>query len=228
MINQEKTKYMEMTNNRTNKDSIKINHYKFECVKQFKYLGTIITYDNNITTEINARIYIANKSYYGLKKQLQSHFLSKKTKCKLYKTLITPVLTYGAESWVLNKDNIERLMIFERKVLRKIFGPLNDRGMWRIRYNTEIYNLYKEPDIIKVIKASRIRWLGHLYRGEENNISKKITFNDPLYATRKIGRPAKRWIDDVESDLNNINVRQWKKKAQERNQWKKVIGAVLA
>jgi hypothetical protein len=60
---------------------------------------------------------MANKSYYGLKKQLQSHFLSRKTKCKLYKTLIRPVLTYGSESWTLNKGNKEKLMTFEKKYM---------------------------------------------------------------------------------------------------------------
>jgi hypothetical protein len=72
---------------------------------------------------------MANKSYYGLKKQLQSHFLSRKTKCKLYKSLIRPDLTYGSESWTLNKGNIGKLMTFEKKVLRKIYGAVNDRGI---------------------------------------------------------------------------------------------------
>jgi hypothetical protein len=62
---------------------------------------------------------MANKSYYGLQKQLQSHFLSRETKCKLYKPLIRPVLTYGSESWTLNKGNIEKLMNFEKKSFEK-------------------------------------------------------------------------------------------------------------
>jgi hypothetical protein len=57
----------------------------------------------------------------------------------------------------LNKGNIEKLMTFEKKkVLRKIYGAVNDRGIWLIRYNTEIYNLYKEPDVIKVVKSQPI------------------------------------------------------------------------
>ena len=123
---------------------------------------------------------MANKIYYGLKKQLQSHFLRRKTKCKLYKSLIRPVLTYGSESWTFNKGNIEKLMTFEKKILRKIYGAVNDRGIWRIRYNTEIYNLYKEPDVIKVVKANRLRWLGHLFKTDDNNPCKKVTFNDPV------------------------------------------------
>jgi hypothetical protein len=48
---------------------------------------------------------------------------------------------------------------YDKKILRKIYGAVNDRGIWRIRYNTEIYNLYKEPDVIKVVKANRLRWI---------------------------------------------------------------------
>jgi hypothetical protein len=112
IINQDKTKYLEAVNTPSHRDFIIINSYKFECVTDFKYLGTIITNDNNIITEINSRIQMANKSYYGLKKQLQSHFLSRKTKCKLYKSLIRPVLTYGSEIWTLNKGNIEKNLVW--------------------------------------------------------------------------------------------------------------------
>ena len=228
IINENKTKYLQ-TNKDTKEKYIMIdNNYKFEKVKQFKYLGTIITNDNNMTREINTRITMANKCYYGLKTQFQSRFLGIKAKCKLYKTLVRPILSYGSESWTLIKENTDRLMIFERKVLRKIYGPVNDRGIWRIRNNNEIYNLYKEPNIIKVIKANRLRWLGHLHRSEDNNPCKKVTFTDPLYLTRKVGRPATRWLDDVENDLRALQVRNWKIEAKDRTRWRKIIGAVLA
>jgi hypothetical protein len=70
IINQDKTKYLEAVNTPSRRDYIIINSYKSECVTDLKYLGTIIANDNNITTEINSRIQMANKSYYGLKKQL--------------------------------------------------------------------------------------------------------------------------------------------------------------
>jgi hypothetical protein len=47
--------------------------------------------NNNLTQEINHRLLLAKKCYYGLKKQLGSHYLSLQTKCKLYKTLLRPI-----------------------------------------------------------------------------------------------------------------------------------------
>ena len=58
------------------------------------------------------------------------------------------MLAYGSETWVISKPDKDRLGVFERKVLRAIFGPTNDNGEWRIKYNDELYTLYKDSDII--------------------------------------------------------------------------------
>jgi hypothetical protein len=121
-------------------------------------LALLTSYDNDLSVEINNRIISANRSYCGLKKQLKSHLLSTQSEIK---TLVRPVLMCGCESWSLTKNEENEINIFERKILRKIYGPTNDNGVWRIRYNQELYGLYNEPDIIKIVKAARLRWLGH-------------------------------------------------------------------
>jgi hypothetical protein len=55
-----------------------------------------------------------------------------------------------------------RLGVFERKVLRAIFGPTNDNGEGRIKYNDELYTLYKDSGILTHIKINRLRWAGHV------------------------------------------------------------------
>jgi hypothetical protein len=54
---------------------------------------------------------------------------------------------YGCETWAMVKNDESKISIFERKVLRKIYGPVNDKGKWGIRYNNELYQLLGEPDI---------------------------------------------------------------------------------
>ena len=93
---------------------------KFEVVKEFIYLGTQITADNNITAEIRRRITLASRCLYGLSKHLRSKMLSRTTKLKLYNTLIVPVLIYGAEELTLTDSDKRMLDMFERKVLRTI------------------------------------------------------------------------------------------------------------
>jgi hypothetical protein len=64
----------------------------------------------------------------------------------LYKTLIRPILIYGSESWPPSTKDENLPQIFERRILRRIYDPINEGGIWRIRYNNELCKLYNEPD----------------------------------------------------------------------------------
>jgi hypothetical protein len=62
---------------------------------------------------------------------MRSRALNRSSKLKIYKTLIRPVVTYGSEAWTVTGRN-EQLRIFERKILRKIYGAIEDEnGIWR-------------------------------------------------------------------------------------------------
>ena len=63
--------------------------------------------------------YLANRAYCGLQNHMKSRIISRNTKTLLYKTLIRPALTYGAETWVLSKQDEHRLSIFERIILSR-------------------------------------------------------------------------------------------------------------
>jgi hypothetical protein len=58
------------------------------------------------------------------------------------------------------------LRIFENRVLRRIFGPKRNEvtSGWRKRHNEELHGLYSSPSIVRVIKARRRRWAGHVAR----------------------------------------------------------------
>jgi hypothetical protein len=58
-----------------------------------------------------------------------------------------------------------RLRVFENRVLRRIFGPKREEdGSWRKLLIDELYSLYSSPNIIRVIKARKLRWAGHVAR----------------------------------------------------------------
>jgi hypothetical protein len=106
---------------------------------------------------------------------------------------------------------------FERKVLRKIFGPIRDTDQWRRRYNEELYQLYVEPNTVKWI-----RWAGHIVRMRESDPDRKSTF-DLLLGERTVGRPKRRWIEEVERELKGIDVKNWKRMTLERDKWMKIV-----
>jgi hypothetical protein len=133
-INQAKTKYMICgTTKKYVENVFKVKHMAFERVNSFVYLGTLITTDNNISAEINNRITLANRSYFGLVNILKAKDINRKYKVIIYKTLIKSVLMYGTEAWILSKADETRLGVFERKILRRIYGPLCEGATWRSR-----------------------------------------------------------------------------------------------
>jgi len=87
-------------------------------------LGSIINASNSIEEEIKDRITLGTNAYYAnLKFFLKSRLVTKYSKLKLYRTVIRPTVTYASETWVLKETAIQKLLVFERKILRRIFGP---------------------------------------------------------------------------------------------------------
>ena len=66
--------------------------------------------------------------------------------------MIRPVVTYSSETWTLTANDENSLRVFERQILRKIFGPVNSDNVLRIRNNMEIDKLIKDTNIVRFIK----------------------------------------------------------------------------
>ena len=193
-----------------------------------KYLGTTISSNNEEWSEIQRRITAANKTYFALVGILKSSIVHKEMKIRIYKTMIRTVLCYACETWVMNAKAETALGVFERKILRRIYGPVNDNGQWRIRYNHELMDLYKETDIVTYIKLKRLEWAGHVCRMGSQRVNKRIV-EGRIYGRRPVGRPKDRWIDEVTKDAKQLlGITTWRRKALDREEWRKKIEEVKA
>jgi hypothetical protein len=76
-----------------------------------------------VEKEIQRHILASNRTYIAVISLFRSRLLSRVTKIILYKTLIRPVVSYGAEAWTLTKKEEQVLLLFERKIFRRIYGP---------------------------------------------------------------------------------------------------------
>jgi len=83
----------------------------------------------------------------------KNRLLSRATTIRLYKTLIRPVVTCGAETQTMTKKKEQAVLIFERKIFRRIYGPKYEDGKWKSRTNRELEELSKGENIVKWIKG---------------------------------------------------------------------------
>jgi hypothetical protein len=161
---------------------------------------------------------------------LSSRLLSRNVKVKIYKTIILPVVLYGCDTWSLTLREEHRMMEFENRVLRRIFGPKRDEvtGERRKLHNEELHNLYLSPDIIRQIKSRRMRWAGHVARmGEERKVNKVLV--GKLEGKGPLGIPRRRWEDGIRMDLREIGLGSvdWIQLAQDGDRWQAVVSAVM-
>ena len=151
-MNEDKTKYIVSTT----KDiayiepSALVDNYTFEVVNNFVYPGTTVNTTNNASLEIQPRLTLADRYSYGFNRQLSSKALSPRTKLMVYKTLIIPVLIYGAESWTMSAADVKSLGEFKRKILRMIFGAISVNGEYRRRISCMSYTMmWNWPGVCK-------------------------------------------------------------------------------
>jgi len=148
----------------------------------------------------------------------------------IYRTIILPVILYGCETWSLTLREERRLKVFENKVLRKIFVPKRDKVTreWRKLHNEELNDLCSSPNIVRVIKLRRMRWVGHVARMGERRSLYRVLVGKPE-GKRPIGRSKHRWEDNIKMDLQEVGCggMEWIELAQDRDRWRALVNAVM-
>jgi hypothetical protein len=123
---------------------------------------------------------------------------------------------------VLKETRIQKLLVFERKILRRIFGPTKENQTWRIKTNEKLGKLIKPKNIVSYIKAQRLSWFGHVQRMSDTKTVKKI-FNWKHLTKRSQGRPKYRWEDNIKQDNCQMKIKNWIACVQDREKWKKEV-----
>ena len=105
--------------------------------------------------------------------------------------MVNPLVLHGSETWAVTETDMKRLGTGERKILR-IYGPVEEQGIWRIRTNHKLRELYNDTDTAAAINKKRMEWIGHAVRIDQERIVKKISKSKPDVSGRT-GRHRLRW-----------------------------------
>jgi hypothetical protein len=112
----------------------------------------------------------------------------------------------------------------------RIFGPKRKEvvGDWRRLHNEELHKLFTAPNIIRTIKSTRMRWVGHVARMVRMRIAYNILV-EKLEMKRPLGRSRPRWEDNIRIYLKEIGWQgvDWIRLAQNRDQWRALVNTVM-
>ena len=117
---------------------------------------------------------------------------------------------------------LKYLLVFDWKILRRIFGPTKENQIWRIKTNEELNKLIKHKNIVNYIKAQRLRWFGHVQRMSDTRTVKNI-FNWKPLIKRSQGRPKYRLEDITKQDICQTKIRNWTACVQDQDKWEEEV-----
>jgi hypothetical protein len=113
--------------------------------------------------------------------------------------------------------------------VRRVFGPKKDEvtGEWRKLHNKELSYLYSLPNIVRVVKSRRMRWVGHVARMVEGRGVYRVLVGKPE-GRRPLGRPRRRSEDNIKMDLQEVrgSCGDWMELAQDRDRWRVLVVTV--
>ena len=182
-------------------------------VNSFRYLGVTLSEKGGSELAVRARVKAAWNKWRECSGVMHDKKMPIRLKVKIYRTVIRPLILYGAETWVTRGAEERILESTEMRMLRMMKGvTLRDR----VRSEELRRELGVTPLIMKV-REKRLRWFGHVERREEDNIIRKMSSME-VEGKRPRGRPKKRWRDCIREDMREMNVEE--NDVANRNRWK--------
>ena len=223
-INARKTQvlYQPPPNDEGRNPNILLGGEILENVDKFSYLGSHVSSNINIDDEVQYRIRCASTAFGKLRKRVfDNHNLKSETKILVYRAVVVPTLLYASETWTTYKRHIKALDKFHQRCLRKIL-KIN----WtEHRTNVEVLEESGCTSIEALIAKSQLRWAGHVVRMNDMSIPKQIFYSELGEGSRKIGKPKKRYKDNLKENMKNCNIdyKNWETTAQDRPAWRNEI-----
>ena len=197
-------------------DGVEVDGHKYRAVKQFCYLGDMLSQGGGCEHAVAARIRSGWAKFRELSGLVIGKGTSLHTKGVIYATCIRPAMLYGSETWAVKCDDVKRMQRSEMRMLRWMAGVnLSER-----KSSEFIRGMLAIEDIARVMQRNRLRWVGHIERREESSWLRRIQAME-VDGCGVRGRPRMRWKDVVDKDLKDRGMK--KDEAQDRAGWRSKI-----
>ena len=223
-VNVGKCKVMRV--NARNNEAITVNGVALEDVEKFTYLGATVCKQGGGEEGIKARLGKARGAFVKLNRVWSSSSVSRRTKIRLYKTLVKPVLMYGCETWKMNESDAKKIDVFQNRCLRRVM-----KIKWQDKIsNRELLERAKVEKLSEEVRRRRWRFIGHILRQQpDNDCVTALTWTPE--GRRKRGRPKTTWRRTVEKERSKAgwqSLGEVRTAAQDRNRWKAHVEALCA
>ena len=196
-----------------------------EVLESFTYLGSVVHNNGGSGQEVTRRIGLAHGVMNSLNASIwRCRYLCRRTKIRVFKSLVLPVLLYGCETWTLNSDLERRLNVFGTKCLRRIMG---------YRWNDFVSNqrLLHETDsrpVISIVRERQLRLYGHVARLPDIDPAHRVlSVRDNPVWRRPRGRPRNSWLGKVDGSCRELlgmgKVAAWGLARGDRPGWRRRV-----
>ena len=137
-----------------------MNGLVLEDVEKFIYLGATVCKQGGGEEDIKARLGKARGAFVKLNRVRNSSSVSRRTKIRLYKTLVKPVLMYGCKTWKMNENDAERIHVFQNRCLRRIM-----KIKWQDKISKrELLKRANRERLSEEVRRRRWRFIRHVLR----------------------------------------------------------------
>ena len=188
---------------------------------QFRYLGSIIADKLTDDAECDARITAASKAFGALKTQLFGvRHICTRAKKHAYEALVLSLLFYGCECWILSAAMRDKVVKFHRRCVRFMCGM--DLASMRSKniHHIDLERRLRVPDILSILEARRLQWLGHVFRMSEDRLPRRL-LSAWVMCPRPKGRPPLTYAHGIVNDLKTHGLfESWSTLALDRLAWR--------
>ena len=146
----------------------------------FQYLGATLSENGDLDADMTHRIESGCRNWKRVSVILCDRRISLRVKGKVYKTVLRPIIMYGAETWAVKKAQEKKLDVAEMRMLRWMSGVTK---LDRIR-NERIRGKTNVGEISNEVQESRLTWYGHVLRREDEYAGNIVMVMEVLRVTR--------------------------------------------